>query len=337
MRIRFIILFLVVGVSRVLAQGTSASQSDSLPKMIGVHHFDAPTSSEPEPVQTVAPGQINWTRFGISSGILGASVITLHILQNNSWWANQRQPFHVYDDPVYQANFDKFGHIFGAYYTSHFFNEAYTWSGMDSAQADLLGALSGGMYEFYVEIEDGFAHDWGFSPGDATADLVGATFFLLRNRVDALRNFHYKWFYYPSNQLLHGHSNIPGQTFNPIDDYGGQSYWLTFDVHRALPDGAKKYWPEWLNLAAGWGAYVTSDQVTSSNLNGTSITPQMEFLIGLDFDMEKIIPESDIGILNFVRRALSYWRFPAPAYRISPDSRFFILFPFQMSIGSHAH
>ncbi|HYM20122.1 MAG TPA: hypothetical protein VEW28_03855, partial [Candidatus Kapabacteria bacterium] len=123
------------------------------------------------------------------------------------------------------------------------------------------------------------------------------------------------------------------QTFNPIDDYGGQSYWLTLDVHRALPQDAKKYWPEWLNLAAGWGAYVTSDQVTSANLNGTAIVPQMEFLVGLDFDIERIIPESDIGIINFLRRALSYWHLPAPAYRLHPDPRFFVLFPLKMTIG----
>src|SRR5579883_958170 len=200
-----IVIFLLVLCSTAYAQETHLlAASDTLP-----HAFMAPAPPHSlvaqddlaTPINLLPPpGQIDWGRFGISSGVLAASIVGLHILQNNSWWANQRQSFHIYDDPIYQANFDKFGHMFGAYYTSHFFNEAFTWSNLDSAQADLLGALCGAMYEFYVEIEDGYAHDWGFSPGDATGDLVGATFFLLRNRIDFLRNFQYKWFYYPSPQ-----------------------------------------------------------------------------------------------------------------------------------------
>ena len=195
---------------------------------------------------------------------------------------------------------------------------------MDSSQATIFGALCGALYEFYVETEDGKAVRWGFSPGDVKADIAGAAFFLLRNRIDFLRNFQYKWFYYPSGEAQPD-DNIK---YNPIDDYGGQSYWLAADIHRMLPENLKSYWPKWLNIAAGIGGWnLRSDQYALR---------QKAYYIGLDYDLEKIIPESDIGILNFIRRGLSYWHFPAPAYRISPDPRFFILFPFRMSIGSNA-
>ncbi len=295
---------------------------DSLPKVI--------TGQQNQSSTSLAPLQVDWTKFGIATGILAASAVGLHILQYNSWWAKDRQPFHVYDDPVYKANFDKFGHIFGAYYASHFFKEAYQWSGLDSARSDLIASLSGAIYEFYVEIEDGYGKDWGFSPGDATADILGATFFLLRNRIDFLRNFQYKWFYFPSQQILKGNADIPGQSLNPIDDYGGQSYWVTVDINRMLPESAKRYWPSWLMLAFGMGGYNIGNESTSTDIN-PEVKPQIAYYLSIDYDLEKVIPESSIGVINFLRRGLSYWHFPTPAYRITPDPRFFVLFPLRMT------
>ncbi len=264
---------------------------------------------------------------------LASAITLLHIYQYNAWWKNQRVRFHVIEDASYQADFDKAGHTFGAYYSSHFFDEAYTWAGMDSAQATLFGALSGAIWEFYVEIEDGFARDWGFSRGDAKADLAGATFYLLRNRIPFLRNFNYKWFYVPTDKLLKNQPDIPGQTVNAIEDYGGQSYYLTMDIHGMLPEAAKPYWPKWLNLALGVGGYNINTVNTDYRLGDAFIYRKKAWYISLDYDMEKLIPESSIGIINFLRRGLNYWHFPAPAYRFYSKPRFFILFPFQMSIG----
>ncbi|MFI5264146.1 MAG: DUF2279 domain-containing protein, partial [Candidatus Kapaibacterium sp.] len=211
----------------------SGSGNDSLPPPItaskpGIPQH--PSTGKPASLD-IQPQDIDWGKFAITTGVLAASITGLHILQYNSWWANQRGPFHVEDDPDYEHNYDKYGHTFAAYYTSHFFQEAFSWSGLDSSQSTILGGICGAMYEFYVEIEDGFAKDWGFSPGDAKGDIAGATFFILRNRIDFLRNFQYKWFYYPSGEKPY----TKDQTLNPLDDYGGQSYWLTVDVHRMLP------------------------------------------------------------------------------------------------------
>ncbi len=315
--------------SFVFAQSpNSGSATDNLPPPITQSKPGISTANNnPKPTTfDIPPQDIDWAKVGIASGVLVASVTGLHILQYNSWWKNQRGPFHVEDDPDYEHNYDKYGHTFGAYYTSHFFQEAFTWSGMDSSQSTIIGGICGAMYEFYVEIEDGYARDWGFSPGDAKGDILGAGFFILRNRIDFLRNFQYKWFYYPSGEKPY----IKDQTLNPLDDYGGQSYWLTADIHRMLPSEAKKYWPNWLNVTVGVSRlYIPS--------NSTAIDPfnqrKTAYYVGLDFDMEKIIPESSIGIINFIRRGLSYWRLPAPAYRIYPNPRLFILFPLQMTIG----
>ncbi len=267
--------------------------------------------------------EVDWNRFGISAGILGSTIVGIHVLQYNSWWKDQRGPFHIYNDPDYKANFDKFGHGFGAYYASHFFQEAYTWSGFNAAQAVLLGAASACLWEFYVEIEDGFAKSWGFSPGDAIANILGAGFYVARNRIPLLQHLQYKWSYFPTPQLLEGSSETPGHGLNPIDDYGGQYYWAVTNIRGLLPED----WGcmDWLGLAFGVGGHNLDAIVYKDRT--------LSYYIALDYDLSKVIPESSIGIINFIRRALEYWHFPAPALRLHPNPRFFILFPLRMSIG----
>lgn len=275
--------------------------------------------------------KVDWGRIGITAGTLGIAMFSLHEYQMHSWWNGQRQGFHVQDDPGYKANFDKFGHTFGAYYTSHFYREAYNWSGMDSTTALALAAFSGFLWEFYVEIEDGFARDWGFSPGDARADLMGASFFYLRNQVPFLRNFEYKWSYWPSNQLLNNNPDIPGQTLNITDDYGGQEYWISAKMHNLLPDSWQGYWPKWLNLAVGFSGWNLDARDAKGN---EDYGPRRKaYWLALDYDVTAIWPESEYEILNFIRRGLDYWHLPAPAVRIYPEPRFYILFPLRMSIG----
>ena len=275
---------------------------------------------------------IRWDRIAISGGGLLAAIAALHVYQLNAWWANDRAPFHVIEDPDYQADFDKAGHMFGAYYSSHFFDEAYTWAGMDSAQSTLLAAFSGALWEFYVEIEDGFAGQWGFSRGDAKSDIAGATFFLLRNRIPFMRNFEYKWSYFPSTKYLQNRPDIPGQKLNFIEDYGGQSYWLSMNIHGMLPENLKQYWPAWLNLTVGCaGGFL--DALDTANPSHIFDLRHKAWLISVDYDFSKLFPESDNGIWNFIKRGFDYWHFPAPAYRFYPDHKFFILFPFQMTIG----
>jgi hypothetical protein len=275
--------------------------------------------------------KIDGLKFATSVAILGSAIVGVHFIQYNSWWKNQRGNFHVLDDPDYKANFDKFGHAFGAYYAAHFFDEAYTWSGFDSAQSTLLAATSAALFELYVEMEDGFATSWGFSPGDAKADIAGAAFYVFRNRIPFMRNFNYKWTYWPSEQYLEHRPDIPGQAQNFIEDYAGQSYWITANIDGLLPRSAKGVIPNWLNLAFGVGSFSLDAKPDSTS--HPFETRKKAYYIGIDYDIDKMIPKSDIGILNFIVRALGYWHFPAPALMVSPEVKFYVLFPFRMTIG----
>jgi hypothetical protein len=125
--------------------------------------------------------------------------------------------------------------------------------------------------------------------------------------------------------MLEQRPDIPGQSLTFIEDYGGQSYWLSLNVSGILPAAAKPYWPSWLNIALGVSGY---------NLDAPDFKDRKKaWVLSLDYDMAKIIPESDYEILNFIRRGLDYWHFPAPAVRLTPEPKFFILFPLRMTIG----
>jgi hypothetical protein len=235
MRYSFFFLFVLLAIH----PATSFAQVDST-------HLRSDSSYAPN---------LNWARVGGSVGGLTATIVAIHIYQNNAWWANEREGFHVIDDADYQADYDKCGHMFGAEYSSFVFDQAYRWAGMDTLQANVFGALSGALWEYYVEIEDGFASGWGFSRGDAKSDITGATFYLLTQRVPYLDDLRYKWFYTPTNKLLKDQPDIAGQSVNVIEDYGGQTYYLRADVHSMLPDNMKSYWPSWLNLAVAVSGY----------------------------------------------------------------------------------
>ncbi len=302
------------------------------------HASDARSQSDSTGIADTAKGaQVNWTRVGVASGSLVGAIVALHIYQNQAWWSGQRSAFHVFEDPAYQADFDKFGHTFGAYYSCYFFDQAYQWAGLDSAQASTFGALSGALWEYYVEIEDGYAQAWGFSRGDAKSDILGATFYLLNQRVPILRNFRYKWFYTPTNKVLKDQPDIPGQTVNAIEDYGGQTYYLSADIHNMLPRNLQPYWPKWLNLAAGVSGYdINSVDYASPTGNGFDLRKKAWYL-ALDYDLDRIIPPLSSGFVNFILRSLGYWHFPAPAWRFYPDPKFFWLFPISITFDHGLH
>jgi hypothetical protein len=297
-------------------------------------YFDSVHAENAKPIEFKADEpKIDGLKFATSVAVLGTAIVGVHLIQYNSWWKDQRGPFHVYNDPDYKANFDKFGHAFGAYYTAHFFNEAYSWSGFDSSQSTLLAATSAALFELYVEVEDGFATSWGFSPGDAKADIAGATFYVVRNAIPLMRNFNYKWTYWPSQQYLEQRPDIQGQSQNFIEDYAGQSYWITANIDGLLPRSAKGIIPSWLNLAFGVGSWSLDAAIDTTAGAKPFDKRKKAYYISVDYDIDKIIPESDIGILNFIRRAFGYWHFPAPALMISPEVKFYVLFPFRMTIG----
>ncbi|HVO74233.1 MAG TPA: DUF2279 domain-containing protein [Ignavibacteriaceae bacterium] len=248
--------------------------------------------------------------YGILTAVGGVTLATgiaVHIYQMNAWWKDQRRKFHFTNDNLYALEIDKVGHFYAANLLAHLFSSGLEAANFQSEQAALYGSIASLAFETYVEIEDGFGPDWGFSPEDFTSDFLGAGFSLGQYYFPFLKDFQIKFSYYPSEKFREGlHKG------NSIDDYEGQKYWLSLRVKNLLPEPVSKFWPAFLNIAGGIG-------VKDLDGNGGG---QREFYISLDLDTEQIPLYG--GVWQFVKNSFNYVHFPMPGLRITPDAVFFV-------------
>jgi hypothetical protein len=244
--------------------------------------------------------------LGLGSVYLG-TIVGVHIYKTNTWW-NERSKFHFQNDWDYALWFDKFGHFFGGHILVHTFSVGLEAGNVQTEQAMLYGAALAFAFQTYVEIEDGFSADWGFSPGDFTANTLGVGFALVQYYFPYLQNFHPKFSYFPSKELREGKHKG-----NMFDDFYGQKLWLSFRMKNLLPKEASEFWPSFLNLAVGVGV---------KDLDGIG-GGRREIFIALDLDALALPLEGKFG--NFIKNTLNYIHFPMPGLRISPDAAFFVL------------
>jgi len=247
--------------------------------------------------------RLDCTRLAIVGGATAAGVTAIHIYQQNAWWKGHRTSFHFSEDLSYARNIDKVGHLYGASVLTFVFSRSLQWANMPESRSLLWGAIGSTLFQTYVEIEDGFAEYWGFDRVDYACNLVGAWYPVLQYHVPVFQNFQFRFSYYPKN--IGGPSAIPGQTKTLLDDYEGQTLWLTITPRGLLPEGAT-WWPEWLGISIG-----------ASVKDNVSPDRYLTWYIAPDLDMRYIIPR-DTWFLRTLGEALNFIHFPMPAVRISP-------------------
>jgi hypothetical protein len=265
----------------------------------------------------------------IIGGIFLTTALWLHIHQQNAWWSGQRRSFHFQEDWVSAMQVDKAGHAFGGYMTAYIMSEGMMAAGFSWNDATLWGSLFGIAYQTYVETEDGFAKQWGFSPSDWYFDTIGPIFFLSQHYVTALQNITPKWQYIPSEWTGKPVITRP-RTF--IDDYNSSTFWWSVNIYHILPEKMKKYWLPWLNVAVGYGA----DAIDSNpDPNGPPDQySQRRFVFGLDYNLVKLLPDGG-WFWNWLRQSLNYIKLPAPAIEFSSSGTSIkLLYPFRINLGS---
>ncbi len=251
-------------------------------------------------LDTSVSAGVNPGRLAIVGAITGATVVGVHLYQQQAWWQGPRAPFRFENDWDYAMNVDKQGHAYGAYLLSHLFGYAMRWSGEDQPSSALYGSLFGLGYQLYVEVEDGFHKDYGFSPGDAISDVAGASVPLLQETFPVLKSFALKWSYYPSKEYLDALKQQQSRVF--IDDYEGQIYWYSW-TPRAAFDGPSLSWlPEWLGVSVGFGARQLYDPSLRHRI----------VAVTLDVSLSRIHTGSDF--VNAVLTALDHIHVPSPGF-----------------------
>ena len=259
-----------------------------------------------------------------------------HEMQMNTIWKNQTA-FKFQDDALEEIWIDKCGHFYGVYASSYFLREVFLASGFSWNAANNWGAAVGLLYSTYVEILDGFGEQWGFSPTDAAANVLGGLFFVAQNYYPSLQNITPKFHYIPSEWFGYK-SRIPHEIF--IDDYSSQAFFYSLNIHNMMPDSwsLKKYYPSWLELSIG---YVVRNALVLYQTDRPEIpcsecislqegawgSPRL--VLALDYNMAKLLPDGG-NTWNWFKQSLNLLKFPSPALEIGKVTRFYLLFPFKI-------
>jgi hypothetical protein len=246
-------------------------------------------------------GNVSPVKIAVISGFTVGASIWLHNFQRNAWWSGQRGLFHIQNDWEYAMSADKMGHFFDGAFIHKLYSGAFEWAGLSRTAAMWGGTLFSIAYMTDIEIEDGYAHDWGFSMGDELFNVMGAFYPVMQNVYPPLQELNFKWSYFPSEDMRSGKKQ---GAF--LDDYDGQTMWLSIGIHHFLSEKTKKYWPDFLNIALGYGVKGHTDYTKR----------YQDFYIGFDLDWRRIIPGNSKFML-WMKDILNHFRFlPAPVLRI---------------------
>ncbi len=249
---------------------------------------------------------------------------------NAIWYAKYpRSGFHFFNDDNEWLQMDKIGHIYSAYTESRGSMELWRWAGLSSKQCIWIGGLSGVAYQSIIEVLDGFSSQYGFSPGDFAANIIGSSVFVSQQLAWNEEKIHLKFSFhrknYGSPQLdtradqLYGNAEI--QRF--IKDYNGQSYWLSANIKSFFPETKL---PGWLNIAFGYGAEGMFGGVKNIGYddNGNIIFDRQDikryrqWYLSPDIDFTKI-PTDKKGV-KVILAVLNCLKLPAPTLEYSNGS-----------------
>jgi hypothetical protein len=237
-------------------------------------------------------------RLALVGGVTLATVIPVHIYQAKAWWQGNRAPFKFQNDWTYAMNIDKWGHMYAGNLLSRVFGYSLAWSGLNEKSSALYGSILGLSYQMYVEVEDGFHKDYGFSPGDAFSNMIGATIPLAQATIPVLKNFSLKYSYWPSPRYI---SEIDqGQKRAFIDDYQGMTVWIAMDPHFLMGSELATTVPSWLGISFGIAA-----RDLDVYGNGREV-----YYLTLDYNLSKI--QTDSGFLRTLFTVVDFFHLPAP-------------------------
>ena len=268
--------------------------------------------------------KINKKRVLVVSSSLGAALGGSYWYIQNSWWSDKQIPFHFDDgaDLTYALNVDKVGHFMGGLEAADMFSSSMKWAGMHEKQALWYGVAFGSGLQLAIEMKDAYAPYWGFSKWDLAIGSSGAFWPVAQYYNDNLKAINFKFSYYKRSDIYWELDRQRGKETNKYawqDDYPNQTYWMTFDINQFTETCC---WPEWLNIAVGFGL----DDTQYLDERYTKTGGNNEWYIALDYNIPKMLKRWNSPIGKKVKHYLNYFHLPAPAIRISPKLEFYPLF-----------
>ena len=262
---------------------------------------------------------LNKTRLNavcISEGILLAGT---YMVLGNLWYADQGlSGFHTFDDSQNWEGVDKIGHMMTAYMVGDIGLNMMLWSGTRHKTAIWAGGTLGFVFLTGVEILDGHSRDWGFSWSDMASNALGTGLLVGQELLWKEQRITMKWSYHQTDYPQYNPALLGTNEYERVlKDYNGHTYWLCFNVNSLM---GWDQWPDWLNLAAGYGAEGMISARFDPMLNDAlNIPRQQQFYLSPDIDLRRIRVKS--GFMRSFLHALNYLKFPMPALEIDSGGK----------------
>lgn len=260
--------------------------------------------------------------IGIATGggVLYAGTMTALY---HAWYKNHPQTsFHFHNDLGDWLQMDKGGHVVSSYNIGRLGFDMVCWAGAERKKSVWIGGMFGSFYLTTIEILDGFSAGWGFSVSDFAANSFGSAAFISQQLLWDEQRFLLKFSYHPTKFAGYRPDLLGSNHIERIlKDYNGQTLWLSANLNSL----GVKFFPEWLNVAAGYGASGMTGG--SENITGYykgRYIPEYDrvrrYFLSFDIDLTRV--ETRSQFLSLVLRSFGFIKVPFPAIEFSSDKKF---------------
>ena len=248
----------------------------------------------------------------------GATLIGL----NELWYKDYpRSSFHFFNDNSSWMQMDKAGHALTSYQLGRYGYEVLKWAGTSDKTAIWVGGNFGLLFLTSIEVMDGFSEEWGFSSGDALANVAGTAFFIGQQLAWGEQRMSLKFSYSSSSYAAFRPEILGNGGMESIfKDYNGQTYWLS--INPSTFSRKQDSFLPWLNVALGYGAngMLGGDYNPCYNAAGELLPPterNRQYFLSLDIDLSRIKTKSDF--LKTVFSVVGFIKIPAPTLELNQD------------------
>ena len=252
----------------------------------------------------------------------GLSATSL-ILLNNLWYEDYpRAGFLFFNDNNEWLLMDKCGHTTTSYRIAGTGYYLLKWSGVSEKRALWYGGTTGLIYLTAIEVLDGYSKEWGFSPGDEIANLLGSSLFIGQQLLWKDQRLKLKWSFHQTNYAPY-RPDLLGKNLaeNVLKDYNGQTYWLSANINSFL--FSKSKFPNWLNFALGYGADGMLGARTNPSYYKDKLLPTYkrgrQFYMSADIDLSKIKTKS--SFLKTVLNIAGFVKIPMPTLEYNTSNK----------------
>lgn len=226
---------------------------------------------------------------------------------STAWYKDGREHFKFFDDDDEWLQMDKVGHVTTTYNLTLIIADQYRYAGLERKKAAFRSATITFLYMGMVELFDGFAKGYGFSPSDMVANEIGCFAGYLSASTNSTKKISLKYSFHQTrfsdvNPNLLGSNTLEQM----LKDYNGQTYWLSY------PLGIPK--AEWVCLSLGYsGEEMIRARKEQSLAAGYS--PYRQWYLSADLDLTMLPIKG-----KALKRIVSVFRFiklPFPAVELN--------------------